>query len=233
MNEPSATSADTRKFVECVSKSNNALVLSHCCNIVLIYQYMRRKESLTLFQKVTSVLGALYVADLVSGLAHLTFDRDTDYPFFKKNISDFQNHHLNPTLIKERSVLELFRQSTFTPFNAGFVLYNLTKYTSKPRILSQLIFLYACHLTQMIHMSAHKMNHATRSEKRKLHMRLLNMLQQSGILLKPEDHKIHHSSPKFDVNFCLINGWANPLLNKIVHIPRVYKWLFSSPLVKF
>jgi hypothetical protein len=33
------------------------------------------------------------------------------------------------------------------------------------------------------------------------------------MLLTAEAHKRHHT--EFDVNFCIFNGWANPLLNRV------------------
>jgi hypothetical protein len=114
-------------MTELVSRSNKALIISYSLDALLVYQYVNRKESISSTHKLIAVLSGLYLADLLSGIVHVTFDRETNYPAMKQIVSDFQRHHLNPIEITKQSVLELFRQSTFTPGNVAFLLYNSTK----------------------------------------------------------------------------------------------------------
>jgi hypothetical protein len=39
-------------------------------------------------------------------------------------------------------------------------------------------------------------------------------LQRTGLVLRSQHHNGHHTSP-FTANYCIVNGWCNPLLNKI------------------
>ena len=39
-------------------------------------------------------------------------------------------------------------------------------------------------------------------------------LQRRRLVLEPRHHKQHHTQP-FDSNYCITNGWLNPLLNKL------------------
>lgn len=40
-------------------------------------------------------------------------------------------------------------------------------------------------------------------------------------MLKIKDHYNHHLPPH-NKNFCIITGWANPLLNKILKVREIY-----------
>lgn len=52
-------------------------------------------------------------------------------------------------------------------------------------------------------------------------------MQDYHIILNPIEHKEHHL--KFNCNFCIVNGWANPLLNKIVKILIKFKIIGDIP----
>jgi hypothetical protein len=45
-------------------------------------------------------------------------------------------------------------------------------------------------------------------------------LQRRRLVLEPQHHKRHHTQP-FDVNYCITNGWLNPLLNKLKFFRRL------------
>ena len=51
---------------------------------------------------------------------------------------------------------------------------------------------------------------------------ILEKLQDWRIILHPDAHQQHHE--KFNCNFCILNGWANPLMN------RVARLLYSTPV---
>ena len=45
-------------------------------------------------------------------------------------------------------------------------------------------------------------------------------LQRKRLVLEPRHHKRHHTQP-FDINYCITNGWLNPLLNKLKFFRRL------------
>jgi len=45
-------------------------------------------------------------------------------------------------------------------------------------------------------------------------------LQRRRLVLEPQHHKRHHTEP-FDVNYCITNGWLNPLLNRVKFFRRL------------
>ena len=73
---------------------------------------------------------------------------------------------------------------------------------------------YAAHFTQITHKY---INHATDKEKNTAFGKMLIFLQKNHVLISPEEHKGHHISENYDINyFCIVNGLANPFLNYIV-----------------
>ena len=49
---------------------------------------------------------------------------------------------------------------------------------------------------------------------------LARWLQSKRLVLEPEHHALHHTQP-FDMNYCITNGWLNPLLNKLRFFRRL------------
>jgi hypothetical protein len=49
---------------------------------------------------------------------------------------------------------------------------------------------------------------------------LARWLQRKRLVLEPLHHKQHHTEP-FNVNYCITNGWLNPLLNKLKFFRRL------------
>jgi ubiquitin-conjugating enzyme E2 variant len=49
---------------------------------------------------------------------------------------------------------------------------------------------------------------------------LARWLQRKRLVLEPEHHQLHHTQP-FDVNYCITNGWLNPVLNKLKFFRRL------------
>ncbi len=49
---------------------------------------------------------------------------------------------------------------------------------------------------------------------------LARWLQRRRLVLEPQHHKRHHTQP-FDTNYCITNGWLNPLLNKLKFFRRL------------
>ena len=47
---------------------------------------------------------------------------------------------------------------------------------------------------------------------------LVGRLQDCRLLLHPSVHRKHHET--FDCNFCIFNGWANPVMNRVIRLAR-------------
>lgn len=60
--------------------------------------------------------------------------------------------------------------------------------------------------TQLAHAAAHGI-----FPRRSLLGKATRRAQKMGLLVSCETHHLHHTL--FDVNFCIVTGWANPLVN--------------------
>lgn len=50
--------------------------------------------------------------------------------------------------------------------------------------------------------------------------RLARCLQRTRLVLEPRHHQQHHTRP-FDSNYCITNGWLNPILNRLQFFRRL------------
>ena len=174
----------------------------------------KKKDKLYLENIIISIIIGLYFADLHSGLVHIFFDEyEGDNPFLKPIADAFQGHHKSPINLIKKPTIENITDTAITPYNIYCLLYNITKFTSKSQIIIQLSFLLGSNFGQITHQLAHFVNHASKKEKKQFKYRITKLLQEYNIIIKTEEHRKHHQT--YDTNFCLLNGWANPLLNSI------------------
>ena len=158
------------------------------------------------------------------------FDIYGENSLWKPALSEFSVHHPNPQNILEWSLWKALKETSIVPIPLICVLYNLTPLTSKSQILCQIVSLYGMRISQIIHKYAHLTNTLTEEQKQTPEYQFVMFLQDNHFILHPKEHHIHHTSPKYDVNFCIVNGWANPLLNSILHIPFIHSRLFPEKI---
>lgn len=185
---------------------------------------------------IAEVVLALYVTDLVSGLVHLVLDYQTiaadelrthgestvdDAKIFMatsalfkvgswrdRNLWKFQNHHDAPYPAADTRV-ELALQMllpTSVVFAFAIPLYKVGFLPALAIRLLAWIGVFGA-FTQETHFLAHARNRGL------VKNRFLLFLQDCRIILHPDDHRLHHQL--YDRNFCLLNGWANPVVDCI------------------
>jgi hypothetical protein len=185
-------------------------------------------EPMTIVDYVTSIVPGLYLADFISGLIHLFFDTRTITGHSKLDAlcEAFHLHHQVPVEFLTMRSIELLHHGSVPIVPLLFSVFNYIHATPKKHILTQITTLYGLHVIQFVHHKTHYINHATPIEKDSLYGRFLIFLQENHIILSPKEHRRHHTEP-YDTTFCLVNGWANPLLNAIVGIPCIHSKLFD------
>jgi len=198
--------------------TNTALCLQNILICILILQYNYNTEPMNILDYITIVVPAIYLSDLISGLIHLVLDVNLlNINELSGITSEFLEHHVSPTDILKGPIVKSFRQSVFVPIPLFLTIFNVVAKTKKKHILSQIVTCYSLSLIQPIHSQAHYMNHATQKQRESIRGKILAFLQDNHIILSPQEHKSHHIG-LYDHNFCLINGWANPLTLKITTI---------------
>ena len=134
-----------------------------------------------------------------------------------------KKHHKNPKHILSITNITHLRNTSITPIPIITILYNIINNTSKKDVLTQIIAYKCAHMSQIIHKYAHYINHASPEDKQKIFTQLLMFLQKYHLIVSPEEHRTHHQSKHFDINFSIVNGWANPLFNTIVKHTDILK----------
>lgn len=180
----------------------------------IFYLAVRQLDWLSLI--VVLVIGApvaWILADLVSGLVHWfadTYGADDTPLFGPWLIKPFRQHHIYPRdICTHNLVLTIGNSCTAAaPFEVGLLYLLLSdkeiSVTEAGLALVFNLFAMAMVATNILHKWAH-------AEKTNW---LISQLQRSRIFLSPEHHHIHHTKP-FDSNYCITNGWLNPILERL------------------
>jgi hypothetical protein len=150
-----------------------------------------------------AVLLALPAADFISGVVHWSADTwgNEQWPVIgERFLRPFRVHHIAPEDLCRRSFLDcngdvamlcvpVLFATLFMPNVAGLFLVAFCAWTLP---------------TNQIHKWAHLPTPP----------RFVRALQCVGLILRTQHHSGHHTSP-YTANYCIVNGWCNPLLNTI------------------
>ncbi|MDO6682385.1 MULTISPECIES: fatty acid desaturase CarF family protein [unclassified Oceanobacter] len=195
---------------------------------------------------------AIYLADLLSGVAHFILDYRRTTPnsglkelyFYQgskgseeylkqrtavmKKISpletivfDFKVHHLSPGALGRRSFLRLIMPAMYfvtLPATVSLLLLHTLDWIGSLTALFGWTLIGALMLTQYAHSCAHRP---------KLSL-LVRVLQKTRLFMTKEQHQSHHLD--LGVDFCILNGWANPVVNRIFRFCRKHGWVFEDGL---
>lgn len=151
--------------------------------------------ALALTWGLVQVAAAYVLADALTGLYHLLTDRGFN---IRAQVEMFQEHHVSNTMTGY----------DWQPMAAGIPGMILGLWLSSPFLLALGGFGI---LAQVPHYYAHR-----RSGSYRIH-RVVRWLQIHGLILSPEAHAAHHRG-LFDRNFCILSGWCNPLLNRLLGV---------------
>mmetsp|Transcript_5488 Transcript_5488/g.6844 ORF Transcript_5488/g.6844 Transcript_5488/m.6844 type:complete len:253 (+) Transcript_5488:53-811(+) len=196
---------------------------------------------LCITQWVVEVTIGIYVLDLISGLVHMHLD----YQEIKNRELRLHAEKSIPDVIKFEENDPLFYKATpndqylwnfhvhhDAPYPSKDTEFELTMQIVRPLAIPYILSVVLCYmgymhptfariwfgalttgpLMQKTHFGAHARNHGVLNRETYVGA-LLCSLQDWGILLSPEEHKKHHE--EFDCNFCIFNGWANPVVNQL------------------
>ena len=149
------------------------------------------------------------LADLLAGFWHWVEDRyfREDWPVIGKYIAEPNDlHHRKPNAFLAQSYWQR-NWTTILPATIGFLL-------TFPNPLC-LVFVFVSQANE-IHAWAHSKGKVSR---------WVATLQQTGILQSPKHHADHHRNP-FDVKYCVMTDWLNPLLDQLQFWQRL-EWMIE------
>ncbi len=183
------------------------------------------------------LFAALYVADALSGVAHFIVDytpnvrgvglkelydyqgsrNSRDYLHrrnkalskingFQEIVFDFKVHHRTPAALGRRSIVHMtIPVICYAAFPITLVLVVLGELGWMPADLSLFVVVMVASGTfaQYSHACTHKQPIP----------RFARVLQGLRLFITPAAHDVHHRHP--DRQFCLLNGWANPVIDRV------------------
>ena len=167
-----------------------------------------------------AVLGYV-VSDFLSGVVHWAGDTvgDESTPIFGPNfVRPFRYHHVDPEDITRHDFVETNGNNCIVA--APVLLLVLVLLPNETGVLFYTSVVIACtalfvFCTNQFHKWAHTKNPAP----------WVRALQRANLILSPEHHVVHHTSPR-DKYYCITVGWMNPLLDKI-HFFRFVEAVFT------
>ena len=181
---------------------------------------------------VAELATSIFLIDFVSGVLHAALDfsdpghrlrhlipkskaavhtaRRTDPAFAQSSawaqaVWNFQAHHYAPYPEHDNQWVETAYIAS--PLLLGTLLQHCLGWLSPQVARVWTMTLALGHGVQASHFLAHRRVHLGASAL----PRAVVLLQDIGLLLHPRVHRIHHET--FDCNFCIFNGWANPIVN--------------------
>lgn len=160
-----------------------------------------------------AVLVALFLADFVSGLLHWAFDTwfSEETPRLRRVVLVVREHHVYPQHIfryvfRDEAGTVAWPSLAYTiPVIGGLALFGGG--ATVPGYCAVLVAVLVSGLT-MCMLQFHKLGH------RKSESPVVRALQNAGLLMGPRHHGRHHSG-NHDVKYCLINGWADHVMDAI------------------
>jgi len=189
--------------------------------------------------KLFTMLYSLCLADMVTGVLHIYLDHrrcDLNDPLDMAAYSFRYDHHAFP--------LNFLKDSPFLPAGASEIV---TSGTLPITAVTHLVLFYYGYTANMgmdtslelkmlimftviiggtACQTTHALAHEGRSMRNKMFPQTIALLQRLHIILPPHVHGQHHQD-EHDKNFCILNGWANPLLNRLV--PYIFMAMRKAP----
>ena len=171
--------------------------------VAVLHGMLLPRLSLGPFSPLAALVG-LALADLLTGTVHWfgdTIGRES-WPWIGTHfVRPFREHHADPLDITRHDFVERNGNNaivTIVPLVAVFLL-------SGHLALGAQVALLAILATNQLHHWAHVQDAP----------RMVRALQRLRLILPPSEHQRHHSGA-FDRAYGVTNGWANPLLDRIV-----------------
>ena len=161
------------------------------------------------------VLAAWPAADFASGIVHWLGDTwgSERWPFLgPRFIRPFRVHHVNPQGMLASRFFDTNGDSALVtiPILLAVLAIPLDHSFGRAAAAFLTAFCFWGMPTNQIHYWAHDQNPP----------RWVAWLQKRGLILSPEHHLRHHTSP-FMIRYCITTGWCNALLDKIRFFPLV------------
>eukprot|EP01100_Stratorugosa_tubuloviscum_P010686 TRINITY_DN4613_c0_g1_i1.p1 TRINITY_DN4613_c0_g1~~TRINITY_DN4613_c0_g1_i1.p1 ORF type:complete len:297 (-),score=119.80 TRINITY_DN4613_c0_g1_i1:128-1018(-) len=170
-----------------------------------------------------SAIFGLFVADFISGMLHWTFDTwgSITTPFVGTFIRSFREHHLDPKAMTKHDWIEANADSCFlaVPQLAYLTFVPISQESITTQLFIYIFMIVTLSITGFTN-QIHKWAHMTHPPK------WVQLLQDCRLILDRKTHNKHHHPP-YDRDYCITNGWMNPILASINYWRNV-EWIITK-----
>ena len=198
------TKLEIRGMYACVAA--NAVVIAFCLGN-LVGRYHESGLPWPFFLPV--LLFAYYCADVASGAVHWSIDTWFDTRTLGRAVSIAREHHTHPQNILGYGFLEhATLGSAPSALFVGLAALLTAAFPASPVTYALMIVWTVMATCLFFGTSLHNLGH------RQPRSRLLRLAQRLRLVVTPEHHWVHHR-PGQMVRYCAVNGWANPLCDRL------------------
>jgi hypothetical protein len=156
-----------------------------------------------------AVLAGWAAADLFSGLVHWAFDAfgSVRTPVLgPRFVRPFREHHVDASRIAEHDFVET---------NGASCIAALPAVVLAALLPPEWVLLEAGVLCTVLGVLAANQCHKWAHMAPERVPRLARLAQRWRLILRPEEHRLHHRHP-FDSHYCTASGWLNPVLDAVL-----------------
>lgn len=177
--------------------------------LVFIWAYLFYSihSQITLLNFFASLGIGYFLADFASGFLHVLLDKFIAFtnPLLGEMAQDFEWHHEDPSTIRQKN----FKALVEPILVFGVLPFSLLTLLLQGHPWAVLIIFFICGFN-IFSQVIHKWSHLPSAPNR-----IIQFLQQSHLILPPQEHAQHHL---FDAqkNFCLLTGHFNPFFNFVM-----------------
>ncbi|HVE82542.1 MAG TPA: fatty acid desaturase CarF family protein [Myxococcales bacterium] len=161
-------------------------------------------------------VAGLFLADIYSGLIHWGTDTWFDETMIKRVVCIAREHHIYPSHINDYGFRDYVGYTSWpTVAILGPISLALTSVSSGSgaALVAAGLMGEVC-LCMIFGTHFHRFGH------RQAKSPVVKLLQRAHLLVTPQYHGLHHRA-NHDTHYCVVNGWANPLLDRV----GFWRWL--------
>ena len=188
-------------------------IVANCINVTFGVVWIWRHEtliSLNYYALAVDILVGLFLADIFSGFVHWATDTWFDELSGGRVIAIAREHHLYPQHIVGYGFADYVAYSSwptllvFGPMSLGCAIF----VGASPLSLNIVAVCTLVSFVMLFGTYAHRLGH------QKVDSKLVILLQRANLLMSPQHHMVHHRD-NHDIRYCVVNGWANIVCDRI------------------
>ena len=167
-----------------------------------------------------ALVAGYFLADLASGAVHWATDTWFSEEQFGRAIAIAREHHIYPHHILGYRFIEHATLGSAPSVVCLWPLAGVLAWLPVSVITSVLmVFLFVTSLCLLFGTSFHNIGH------RRATSPIVRCAQKLRLVITLEHHMVHHRGDQ-TVRYCTVNGWANPLCDRL-KVWRVLEWLIK------